>query len=118
MPPPILLHLTRALADERRLRIVRMLATDQLTAVELAERLDTSLTTLAHHLDLLRGAGVLVANRSGRKRYRSNPEALRMLHELLSGYLMPAGSSGSVPVLDRTAMPHQTLRSHSRGGTA
>src|SRR5262249_50488381 len=68
-PPPILLHLTRALADERRLRILRMLATDQLTAVELAERLDTSLTTLAHHLDLLRAAGLLVANRSGRKRY-------------------------------------------------
>jgi len=62
------------------------------TEVELAERLDTSLTTLTHHLDLLRDAGVLVTNRSGRKRYRSNPEALRMLRELLSGYLMPAGS--------------------------
>lgn len=54
---------------------------------------DTSLTTLAHHLDLLRGAGVLVANRSGRKRYRLNHEALKMLHELLNGYLMAAGSS-------------------------
>jgi len=117
-PPPILLQLTRALGDERRLRILRMLATDRLTAVELAERLDTSLTTLAHHLGLLRGAGLLVANQPGRKRYRSNPEALRMLHELLGGYLMPADPSGSAPVLDRTATPHQTLRSHSRGGTA
>jgi len=94
-PPPILLRLTRALADERRLRIVRVVATDQLTAVELAERLDTGLTTLAHHLDILRGAGVLLANRSGRKRYRSNPDALNLLHELLSGYLTPATSPES-----------------------
>lgn len=92
VPPPILLQLTRALADERRLRILRMVATDQLTAVELAERLDMNLTTLAHHVDLLRGAGVLAANRSGRKRYRLNFEALKMLHELLNGYLTAASS--------------------------
>jgi ArsR family transcriptional regulator, arsenate/arsenite/antimonite-responsive transcriptional repressor len=55
-----------ALADEVRLRIVRLLArTSALCACEIQEAFDVSQPTIAHHLRVLRQAGVVDCERRG-----------------------------------------------------
>lgn len=60
----------KALADERRLAVLRMLSqTDELCACRLLERLDISQPTLSHHMALLVSAGLVSAERRGRWTY-------------------------------------------------
>ncbi len=57
----------KALADERRLAVLRMLSqADELCACRLLERLDISQPTLSHHMALLVSAGLVSAERRGR----------------------------------------------------
>lgn len=60
----------KALADERRLAVLRMLSqADELCACRLLERLDISQPTLSHHMALLVSAGLVSAERRGRWTY-------------------------------------------------
>ncbi len=86
-PPLELLRAGQALADERRLRILRLLAHEELTASELSSRLAIGLTTLLHHLAVLRKAGLLSASRTRRKVYRLRREGLVVLERALTGWL-------------------------------
>jgi DNA-binding transcriptional ArsR family regulator len=79
-------RLGQALADPRRLRVLRLLAAEDLTAVEIAAGLGVGLTTLLHHLGRLNEAELVSA--SGRRRtYRLRRETLatygRELQELV-----------------------------------
>ncbi|MDM8270229.1 metalloregulator ArsR/SmtB family transcription factor [Thermophilibacter provencensis] len=59
--------LLKALADERRLDVLRALSqADELCACKLLERLDISQPTLSHHMALLVSAGLVSAERRGR----------------------------------------------------
>ncbi|HEY8812111.1 MAG TPA: ArsR family transcriptional regulator [Candidatus Dormibacteraeota bacterium] len=86
-PPIELLRTGQAVADERRLRILRLLAHEELTASELGTRLGIGLTTVLHHLRLLLGAGLLSASSSRRKVYRLRREGLADLERALAGWL-------------------------------
>lgn len=70
----------RALADERRLRIVEALASEPLSAQDLADRLALGLPTTLHHLAALRRVG-LVARGGRRQAYVLRPEPLRQLRD-------------------------------------
>jgi len=78
-PETRLARIGQALSDPRRLRILRLLSTEELTAVEIAGRLGIGLTTLLHHLGRLNDAG-LVSIAAGRRR------AYRVRREALAGY--------------------------------
>ncbi|HEX6419857.1 MAG TPA: metalloregulator ArsR/SmtB family transcription factor [Acidimicrobiales bacterium] len=57
-----------ALADPTRRRVLRIVAEDgPLTATALAERLPVTRQAVAKHLGLLRDAGLVTAERSGRE---------------------------------------------------
>jgi DNA-binding transcriptional ArsR family regulator len=86
-PPPALLRAGRALADDRRLRILRLLAQEELIASEISSRLGIGLTTLLHHLALLLEAGLLTASPTRRKVYRFRREGLAELESGLSAWL-------------------------------
>jgi DNA-binding transcriptional ArsR family regulator len=58
-PPPALLRLTRALADESRLRILRLLVHEPLTFTELVRRIGLSKSTVHHHMVALRASGLV-----------------------------------------------------------
>jgi DNA-binding transcriptional ArsR family regulator len=58
-PPRRLVKIAFAMGDPLRLRILRALGDDSLTATEVAERLGVDRTTLHHHLGILRSAGLL-----------------------------------------------------------
>lgn len=75
----------RALADETRLAIVRMLLGKELCVCHVIDALDMSQPAISHHLKILRQAGVVRDRREGKWIfYRLNPDAFRRIGEVLS----------------------------------
>ncbi|HEY2916835.1 MAG TPA: metalloregulator ArsR/SmtB family transcription factor [Candidatus Limnocylindrales bacterium] len=64
-PPATVLRLHRALGDETRLRILKLLADRDLYLTEIAELLELSKPTIKHHLAMLRVAGLLTVIEAG-----------------------------------------------------
>jgi len=64
-PPAAVLRLHRALGDETRLRILKLLADRDLYLTEIAELLELSKPTIKHHLAMLRVAGLLTVIEAG-----------------------------------------------------
>ena len=97
-PPLRLVRLSKALGDEKRLRILRALADGEKSLMELAEMFGVPKTSMHHHMIVLRSAG-LVAVGVGQKRYRLRRETVPDLGALLGGYLgaatSPSAASGS-----------------------
>lgn len=58
----------RALGEETRLRLLNLLAREQLTVTQIVERLSLPQYTISKHLRVLREAGLLDLERSGRER--------------------------------------------------
>ena len=76
----------KALADESRLRIVGLLANDEHSVEELANRLELTPPTVSHHLNRLKEIGLVRMEARGTTHlYRLAPEALHaMSKEVLS----------------------------------
>ena len=70
-PPLSVVRLHRALGDETRLRILKLLASRDLYLTEIAQELDLSKPTIKHHLSLLRAAGLVTITESGTVMYYS-----------------------------------------------
>ena len=70
-PPPAVVRLHRALGDETRLRILKLLAGQDLYLTEIAQQLDLSKPTIKHHLALLRAAGLVTVVEAGTVIYYS-----------------------------------------------
>jgi len=70
-PPLSVVRLHRALGDETRLRILKLLASRDLYLTEIAQQLDLSKPTIKHHLALLRAAGLVTITESGTVMYYS-----------------------------------------------
>ena len=64
-PPSSAIRLYRALGDETRLRILRLLAERDRYLTELATELDLSKPTVSHHLAQLRSAGLITVTGQG-----------------------------------------------------
>ena len=74
----------KALAEPRRLRILRLLRSGELSAGEIASRFHVTRPAISQHLSVLRGAGLIVGKREGTKRiYRIRPEGLAGLRTYL-----------------------------------
>jgi DNA-binding transcriptional ArsR family regulator len=70
-PPLSVVRLHRALGDETRLRILKLLASRDLYLTEIAQELDLSKPTIKHHLAQLRAAGLVTITESGAVMYYS-----------------------------------------------
>ena len=86
VPPARLVKLAKALADERRLRILKKLASGSYTLQEMAEDLGVAKTTLHHHIITLRSAGLVRMNLSD-KRWSLRQYMVNNVGELLNTYL-------------------------------
>ena len=95
-PPLRLVRLSKALGDDKRLRVLRALADGEKTLMELAEMFGVAKTTMHHHMIVLRSAG-LVSVGVGSKRYRLRHETVPDLGALLSGYLGAAATPPATP---------------------
>ena len=88
-PPAFLVDTFKALGDEKRLRLLGVLAEGDLGLKELAKRADIAKSTAHHHLRVLRSAGLVrVVVGDDDKRYGlrrdSVPEAGRLLESFLA----------------------------------
>ena len=92
-PPRRLVKVAAAIGDELRLRILKTLADDQLSATEIAERLGVDRTSLHHPLGILRSAGLVAIHDDGVHgwRYTRRADRLADVGSELSAYLDPAG---------------------------
>jgi DNA-binding transcriptional ArsR family regulator len=70
-PPLSLVRLHRALGDETRLRILKLLASRDLYLTEIAQQLDLSKPTIKHHMIQLRSAGLVTITDAGTVMYYS-----------------------------------------------
>jgi DNA-binding transcriptional ArsR family regulator len=111
-PPLRLVRLSKALGDEKRLRILRALADGEKNLVELADLFGVAKTTMHHHMIVLRSAG-LVSVAVGSKRYRLRHETVPDVGALLSGYLgaTPDQGTASAPPVRSS----RTRRTGTRG---
>ena len=79
----------RALADEKRLRIVEILRSGERCVCDLQDALDAGQSLLSFHLKTLREAELVRDRREGRWVYYAlNPEALEEVEEVVR-YLQP-----------------------------
>ncbi len=69
--PAASVRLFKALGDESRLRILRLLASGDLYLTEIAERMGLSKPTVSHHLAQLRAAGLVTITEAGHLMYYS-----------------------------------------------
>ncbi len=69
--PAASIRLFKALGDESRLRILRLLASGDLYLTEIAERMGLSKPTVSHHLAQLRAAGLVTITDAGALTYYS-----------------------------------------------
>ena len=58
----------KALGEETRLRILRLLFKEQLSVTEISERLDVSQYNVSKHLRIMREAGLLETEKEGQRR--------------------------------------------------
>lgn len=86
IPPAHLVRLYQALADERRLRVLKLLKARSYSLQELADEFGVAKSTMHHHLGLLRTAG-LVSVQSDEKRYRLRLETVESISTLLANFL-------------------------------
>ena len=88
-PPRQLVRLYKALCDETRLKILRLVAHEELYATEIAERLGLSKATVSHHMVLLRAAGLVEVwgERKVERYYALHREALDLPAAELRRYL-------------------------------
>jgi DNA-binding transcriptional ArsR family regulator len=74
----------RAIAEPRRREILRLVATEEMAAGEIAAAFDVTRTATSQHLTVLRNAGLVTERREGTRRlYRARPEGLASLREFL-----------------------------------
>jgi DNA-binding transcriptional ArsR family regulator len=87
---PRALRLGRALADERRIRILRRLVAGEATLAELADALGLAKSTAHHHLAQLRAAGLVTLRGNARGYWYSlRGEGLGEARSLLGELLVP-----------------------------
>lgn len=88
-PPQAMVRLHRALGDETRLKILRLLRDRDLYLTELAQLLELSKPTVKHHLTLLRAAGlVTVTEEAGLTYYSLRRERLGDVSSELRHFLI------------------------------
>ena len=110
-PPLRLVRLSKALGDDKRLRILRVLSEGERTLMELAEMFGVAKTTMHHHMIVLRSAG-LVSVGVGQKRYRLRTETVPDVGALLSGYL---GAATGPSAASRPPAPRRRRRTGTEG---
>lgn len=97
----------RALADETRRNVLRLLRDGPLTSGAIAARFDSSWPTISRHLAVLRDAGLVATERDGQEiRYELNTTVFQDLVQHLAEWTRPAGRAAR-PVKKPRPLRHQ-----------
>jgi DNA-binding transcriptional ArsR family regulator len=98
----------RALADPTRREILQMLRGGPRTSGELAAAFDSSWPTISRHLAVLRGGGLVVAERQGQEiHYELNTSVFEDLVQHVMQWLEPAVTTSRTRVRRPRRAPRQ-----------
>jgi DNA-binding transcriptional ArsR family regulator len=87
-PPPALLKLFKALADEGRLQLLRRMASGPIQLSDAVEVLGVTKATAHHHLSILRQAGLVSLRKAGRDtRYALREDPPEVARDALARYV-------------------------------
>ncbi|WP_339272423.1 helix-turn-helix domain-containing protein [Paenibacillus sp. FSL K6-1330] len=88
-PPVVLLRMTEALADPKRLRLLRYIADEPKAVSEMASELGQPYEELMHHLMILRAAGLLRSHlkSENNERFSLRPDGAAELQMFLETYI-------------------------------
>lgn len=88
----------KALVERRRRAILRLVATDELAAGEIAAAFSVTRTAISQHLTVLKDAGLVSERRAGTRRlYRARPEGLAAVREYLDEMVWRTARSNIAP---------------------
>ena len=94
----------RALADETRRDVLKLLRSGPRTSGEIADRFDSSWPTISRHLAVLRDSGLVTTERKGQEiHYELNTTVFEDVVQHLMGWIKPAAAN-------RKARPGRTTR--------
>ena len=118
-----ILFALKALADESRLALLRMLNEREITVGELAQKIELSEPTVSHHLARLREAGLVTLRMAGNQRYyRVNETGLARFKRLANEIeQMPVAAesvdddSAWIAALGWSTTDQKVLRKHTQG---
>ncbi|NLG70775.1 MAG: metalloregulator ArsR/SmtB family transcription factor [Chloroflexi bacterium] len=118
-----LLDMLKALADQSRLTLLRILSEGEITVSDLARRVDLSEPTVSHHLSRLRAAGLVTLRMAGNQRYYCLNEAglkrfKKMAAEIEQAPAIPEPQDENdswITGLGWSASDQQVLREYTRG---
>lgn len=80
----------KALGDENRIRILKMLCTGEKCACKLLEELNITQPTLSHHMKILCDAGIVTGKKAGKWTYYTICcEGVQTIRVLIQGLLSP-----------------------------
>ena len=91
-PPAWVVSVYKALADERRLRVLRRLAESPTSLGDLATHIGVAKSTMHHHVGVLRRAGLIRVSIGASKdpgTYSLRPGVFPEVDRMLAGYLTP-----------------------------
>lgn len=86
-PPSYLVAAYRALGDERRLRLLRILSEGPISLAEVTERVGIAKSTVHHHLSILRQAGLVRITVGADKEYSLRRDVVTEVGRMLAGFL-------------------------------
>ena len=90
-----LARIHKALSDEQRLRILRLLRDGELYAQQIVDRTGLHQSVVSRHLEFMRAVGLLIGRRqSNMKFYSLNPAIREELGKTLDLFLAPARTQG------------------------
>ncbi|MBZ0292891.1 MAG: metalloregulator ArsR/SmtB family transcription factor [Anaerolineae bacterium] len=118
------LNTLKALADESRLTLLRLLNQGEQTVGDLAAKVELTEPTVSHHLSRLRGAGLLTLRMAGNQRYyRINRDGLAKFKRAMAEIeQMPpepdvsASDDSWIDALGWDSEDLQVLRTHTADG--
>jgi DNA-binding transcriptional ArsR family regulator len=96
-PPARLVRIHRALGDEKRIRMLRAIATTASTLQELSDLFDVPKSSLHHHLAILRAAGLVRVTSDLDRRYSIRYDVIPEASGLLDAYLRPGRGASPGP---------------------
>lgn len=119
-----MLEMLKALADESRLTVLRLVHTQEYSVGDLAERVKLTEPTISHHLSRLREVGLVTLRMAGNQRYYRLNEAGLAKFKQLVGHIeqLPTSAKSDasgdqwIAALGWNAEDQQVLRDYTSAG--
>lgn len=80
-----MIDMLKAIAEENRFQIIKLLSKESLCVCDIQEKLDMPQNLVSHHMAVLKKAGLIVSCRCGKNNFYSlNKQTINQLNQVLA----------------------------------